>query len=384
MFPEWTWIFGLCIGAAIGSFLNVVIYRMPRSIPLGKPVHSFCPKCKNQLRTIDLIPLLSWLFLRGRCRQCGAKVASRYFWVELLTGAIFSGLWYQFLILGEDPARALAYAAAASALVAIIFIDWELYIIPDQINAFLAIVGLAYNGWLYYVHSPAATTWNMPSSIAGWLTGTGIIWGIAFLGRVAFRKDAMGHGDIKMARGIGAVLFPAVAALSFGLAVILGAVLGIIQIYARKTPPVLADRVRDVPAGTEEATAVAADVEAVSEPEEEEDLPPESIGSLLKCGVGYFLGIDIIGLFIPRLYVAWFNESPFEPVEEWEDYEVENTMIPFGPYLALGAIVASVFSSQLLHGVDAYLNYMSGDRQNREQLTRSVGLVIGDGWSVCR
>ena len=226
MFVAWSWVAGLLIGSAIGSFLNVVIYRTPRGISLSDPKNSFCPNCKHRLTALDLFPLFSWLLLRGRCRHCKAKVSSRYFFVELITGAIWGGLWYQYLVASWDPAKGIAYAFAASALVAIIFIDWELYIIPDQVNAWLLVFGLGYNGWLLIRHDPRAWTWGMPSSIAGALVGIGVLWGIAFLGRLVFRKDAMGHGDIKMARGIGAVLFPALAGISFGLAVIMGAVLG--------------------------------------------------------------------------------------------------------------------------------------------------------------
>lgn len=370
MFPEWTWVVGLWFGAAVGSFLNVVIYRMPRGIPLGKPVYSFCPTCKHRLEIPDLIPLLSWIMLRGRCRHCGTKISGRYFFVELVNGVIWSGIWYQYLVVGSDPAKSIAYALAASALVAIIFIDWELYVIPDQINAFLLFVGIAYNVWLYYAKDPAAILWHMPSALAGALTGVVILWGVAFLGRIAFRKDAMGHGDIKMARGIGAVLFPAVASLSFGLAVVLGAVIGIVMVLVRKSPP-------EIPTSEGKQDGGGPKGEA-----EEGDYQPESIGSLLFCGLGYVLGIDVIGLFIPKLYEAWFKESPYMGVEEWEDYEVEHTMIPFGPFLALGAIVATVFSAQLLSGVQAYLNWAS-DRQGRMEHSRAAtGLLIEEGWSM--
>ncbi len=218
MFPEYTVIIGFWIGAVIGSFLNVVIYRMPRGLSLGEPKNSFCPSCKQQLAVVDLVPLLSWLVLRGKCRQCGAKVSARYFVVELVTGIIWAGIWWQYLIAGRDPAKAIAYAAAASSLVAVIFIDWEFYIIPDQVNAFLLFTGLAYNIRLYAVHSPLAAIDGIPSSIVGALFGVAILGFITLAGRIAFGKDAMGHGDIKMARGIGAVLLPIVSVMSLGIA----------------------------------------------------------------------------------------------------------------------------------------------------------------------
>jgi len=305
----------------------------------------------------DMVPLLTWLFQRGKCKYCGAKITSRYFWVELLNGAIWAGIWWQYLIAVGDPAKAVCYAFAASTLVAIIFIDWELYIIPDQINAFLFVVGLAYNAWLYAEHNPAATMNGWPSSVAGALTGVGVLWGIAFLGRVLFRKDAMGHGDIKMARGIGAILFPAAALISFGLAVALGAVLGVAQVLLRRPTPASAP-------GPDVAKEDLGEQEGgldLPTPEAEEECEPESIGSLLKCGLGYILCLDVIGLFIPKLYKAWFNEDPFAPIEDLETFEAEHTMIPFGPYLALGAIVSAVFETQLLRGLRSYWHWATGN-----------------------
>ncbi len=364
MMYGWTWIVGLFLGATIGSFLNVVIYRMPRGISLSEPSRSFCPNCKHPLGFLDLFPLLSWLLLGGKCRYCKVKVAARYFLVELINGAIWGGIWYQYLVLRSQPATAFAYAAAASALVAVIFIDIEFYIIPDQVNAFLLFCGLAYNGWLYYSHDARAFTWGMPSSVAGGLLGVFSIWFIALLGRIVFRKDAMGHGDIKMARGIGALLFPGVAVLSFGLAVVLGAVLGIAQVMIFK------------PRGNVHGSAVDSDAVTLEarESDDDEPPPPESLKSLLLSGLGYVLCIDVIGLFAPKLYMAWFGEDPFMPVQEMDDFEVEPTMIPFGPYLALGAIVATVFQGPLVGGWNAYSKWVTGGPALLEQIRLGGGL----------
>ncbi len=358
MFIAWSWIAGLLIGAAIGSFLNVVIYRTPRGISLSNPKNSFCPSCKHRLTTLDLFPLFSWLFLRGKCRHCGSKVSSRYFFVELITGSIWAGLWYQYLVVTWDPAKGIAYACAAAALVTIIFIDWELYIIPDQVNAWLLVFGLAYDGWLIATHKPGAWTWGMPSAIAGALVGIAALWGIAFLGRLVFRKDAMGHGDIKMARGIGAVLFPAAAGISFGLAVIMGAVFGIAQVFIFRSK----EDEPEVVTGGEQGDL------AVAEQREEEEYPPESIGSLLKSGIGYVLCFDIIGLFFPSFYKTWYGEDPYEPISEATGFEVERTMIPFGPYLALGAILAAVFEARLLGYVNTYIHWATRGATFLEQL----------------
>jgi leader peptidase (prepilin peptidase)/N-methyltransferase len=148
----------------------------------------------------------------------------------------------------------------------------------------------------------------------------------------------MGHGDIKMARGTGALLFPQVALASFGLAVVLGAVLGIVQILARGKQPE-----EPMPEG------------------EEEFLPAESYGSLFKSLLGYLLLLDVVGLFFPKFYISYFGEDPYAPVGlEEDDVDVEKTMIPFGPYLALGAIVATIFEAQLRGAFQAYWTYAIG------------------------
>ena len=84
------------LGAGIGSFLNVVIYRLPRGLSVNQPRRSFCPSCKYQIPFYHNIPLFSWLFLRGRCAKCGATISSRYFWVELLVGALFYAVFARF------------------------------------------------------------------------------------------------------------------------------------------------------------------------------------------------------------------------------------------------------------------------------------------------
>lgn len=347
MFPEWTWIVGFYIGAAVGSFLNVVIYRMPRAISLGNPRHSFCPACDRRLGLPDMVPLLSWLFLRGRCRTCRARISARYFWVELLNASLWGALWYLLLVQSSEPARFIAYALMVSALLAALTIDLAFFIIPDQINAFLLIVGLLYNAVLAWQGSPDAYTLGMPSALAGALAGTLLLWGIAVFGRVLFRADAMGHGDIKLARGIGAIIFVAPAFMSFAIAIVLGAVLGVVQILLRKE-------------GGRPATLGKAG--GAEDPDEEEPYQPESYGSLLRCGLGYLLAIDVIGLFIPVLYFAWFGEDPFAPdADDWETADFTPTTIPFGPYLAAGAMICALFGPQLNQLLQTYLKYIQGE-----------------------
>lgn len=336
MFPDWTWIIGFWLGATIGSFLNVVIYRMPRGIPIYKPTYSYCPSCDKQLTPGELVPLLSWAFQKGRCKCGKNKIGPRYFIVELITGILFAAIWYQQLVLSPagpydavNVIYGVGYMLFAAALVAAIATDLAHYIIPDQINAFMLFVGLGMNVALIAVGAPEAWMWGIPSSIAGALVGIAVLWGIAFFGRLAFGKDAMGHGDIKMARGIGAVILPLGAGISFALAVAFGAVLGMAMILFRKKSTV---------------------------PLEDDDTPyvPESLGSLLKCGAGYVLCVDVVGLASPKLYESWFGENPYSVEEFEEEPDVEQTMIPFGPYLAAGALAVVLFGPPLFAAVNRY------------------------------
>jgi leader peptidase (prepilin peptidase)/N-methyltransferase len=125
------------LGAVVGSFLNVCIYRLPLDLSVNEPRRSFCPACKKQLAWYQNIPLVSWLFLRGKCANCGSRIAFRYFAVELLTALLFLCIWKAF------PWQiALAYWLFVSLLVVGTFIDFEHFIIPDEITIGGTIAGV--------------------------------------------------------------------------------------------------------------------------------------------------------------------------------------------------------------------------------------------------
>ncbi|HVL39448.1 MAG TPA: prepilin peptidase [Fimbriimonadaceae bacterium] len=337
MLPEWFLIFGVLFGAAIGSFLNVVIYRLPRGLTIAEPKHSFCPSCKNRLTVLDLFPLLSWLVLRGRCRHCRAPIGFRYFLVELVNAAIWGVLWWQYLIAGWDPARFVFFALFASALLVALVTDLEHFIIPDEVNAFLLVVGFGYHGFFG----------DVTVAVYGALLGWGMLWGIALLGRMLFGKDAMGHGDIKMARGIGALLGPQLIVATFFIAVFAGAVGGIVQVVAR----------RKNGGESEEADGQYAE--------------PESIPSLVRCGLGYLLLIDVIALFAPKAN-RWFgDEAQQEEIED--DWEPGTTTIPFGPYLAVGAVASAVFATPISQLIQDYIRAATAQPIVLEQTLRGVG-----------
>lgn len=348
MFPDWTWIVGLMIGATIGSFLNVVIYRMPRLMSLGNPKHSFCPNCKHQLGPADLIPLFSWLLSGGKCRHCGNKVPSRYFWVELVNGSLWAGIWYRFFCAdptGHEWALGIFFMLATAALVAIIFIDGEHFIIPDEINAFLLALGL---GYAFYSHD-----WKL--FLYGYLMGWGIIFGIAFLGRIAFGKDAMGHGDIKMMRGVGALLGPILTVFDVGIAVVTGLVFGLLFIAIQATRDKKAVQAQAQRQGGEGEC----DPSKAESEEEEEEYQPEPIKDLFILGITYLLCFDVIAIWFPGLYKKM--GYPVEDISvEDDDWEPSLTTIPFGPYLAIGAIVCMLLRAELTQYADGVLRALNG------------------------
>src|SRR4051812_35084646 len=129
--------FAFCLGAAVGSFLNVCIYRLPLDLSVNQPRRSFCPSCKKQLTWFQNIPLFSWLFLGGKCASCGGRIAFRYFAVELLTALLFLCVWKFF-----PWQMAIAYWVFVSLLIAATFIDFEHFIIPDEITIGGTIAGI--------------------------------------------------------------------------------------------------------------------------------------------------------------------------------------------------------------------------------------------------
>src|SRR5213080_1240998 len=130
-------VFVFVLGAVVGSFLNVCIYRLPADLSINRPRRSFCPACKQPILWHQNIPLISWLLLRGRCTKCGAKISFRYFAVELLTALLFLAVWQTF-----PWQMAIAYWIFVSLLIVGTFIDFDHFIIPDRVTIGGIIAGI--------------------------------------------------------------------------------------------------------------------------------------------------------------------------------------------------------------------------------------------------
>jgi leader peptidase (prepilin peptidase) / N-methyltransferase len=273
------WALGL-LGLLIGSFLNVVVHRLPamymrewwrydladfaladpRSwraafgqkiepprelgaaskaitaaleklspLSLLRP-RSRCPACGHQITALENIPVVSWLVLRGRCSACGTRISARYPIVELATGLMFAGCAW---VLGPTPA-ALVACTAVALLVAMALIDLDYTLLPDSLTVPLVVLGLvaAAAGW-------SSVSWR--DAATGALVGYGVLWFFGAFWQVVFRKaQAMAEGDMKMLAGIGALLgwqaVPGVLFLAAGLGAVIGIGLIALARHKRETP----------------------------------------------------------------------------------------------------------------------------------------------------
>lgn len=182
----------LLFGLAVGSFLNVCIYRIPLpGVSIHSPRRSFCPECKEPINFYDNIPVLSYLLLRGRCRQCKAKISVIYPLVELATGALFLLMFYHFGV-SLEFLLALTFIAV---LLPISVIDAKHYIIPNVLIVTGLILGLVIVCAIAYQR---ADMWYLLTRLIGAVAGWTALWLIAVVGSAILRKKAMGGGDIKL------------------------------------------------------------------------------------------------------------------------------------------------------------------------------------------
>jgi leader peptidase (prepilin peptidase)/N-methyltransferase len=208
-------------GALAGSFLNVCIYR----IPIGKSIvapRSFCPFCENRIRWYDNLPLVSFLVLRGKCRDCGRPIPLRYPVVELVNALLWTLLFHRF----GYGSGFFVYAGFCSALLTVAAIDLEHQEIPDTISIPGIFLGLFLMTFLRLDGSPLVRTsfWN---AFLGIVAGGGIMFLMGVAGEFIFRKEALGGGDVKLMAMIGAFLGWKYVLLTFFIAPVLGAGVGL-------------------------------------------------------------------------------------------------------------------------------------------------------------
>lgn len=222
----------------MGSFLNVVIYRIPAGLSILHPP-SRCPHCEHRLRPYDNVPVLGWLWLKGRCRYCRAPISPRYPLIEVLTGGFFLAAFWHFGLTGETVSAWFLL----SWLLALTFIDLDTLTLPNVLTQSGLIVGIT----LQTILSASEALWSLPAAAQGFLTavigtvlGIGLFDLIGLLGSFLLGQTAMGGGDGKLAALLGAWLGWQNMLLSSFLACALGAFIGggaiALGLLSRRTP----------------------------------------------------------------------------------------------------------------------------------------------------
>lgn len=233
-------IFSFCLGACVASFLNVVIWRVPRGESIVRPP-SHCPKCGAPVKWWQNIPVLSYLALRGRCASCKEAISPRYAAVEALGALLFV----------VALARYGAFAPFAwvwiSLMIAGAFIDIDHKVLPDFVTAGGMVYGVALSCALWFAEkygfpspelrslAPETMAIHPLSSLAGLALGFGLMWTIRFFGTKAFKREAMGEGDVWLMGAVGAMFGPIAAIATLILSSLAGSLAGLAMILLGRT-----------------------------------------------------------------------------------------------------------------------------------------------------
>lgn len=208
------------LGLIVGSFSNVCIYRIPRNESIIYPA-SHCPNCRNGILAKDNIPLLSYILLKGRCRNCGSRISIKYPVVEFLTGLVYVVIYQIYGV----SVQSLIYIILSSALIIIAFIDLGEQVVPEVISLPGIVVGLILSFFVHHI--------SFVNSALGIVLGGGIILVIRLAGSLIFKKESMGIGDIELTAMIGAFLGWRYITISLFLGFFLGALTGIFLILSK-------------------------------------------------------------------------------------------------------------------------------------------------------
>lgn len=222
-------VFIFVFGLIVGSFLNVCIHRFPRDESVVAP-GSHCPACKKHIEWYDNIPLLSFMWLRGKCRYCGVKISSRYFLIELITGIAFLASVRFFGLTGQAAASAcfLALLLGMSAT------DMEHQIIPDEFSLGGVVLGVGFSVAFPVLHHETTILRGILMSVLGALAGGGVIYLTGLFGEFVFKKESMGGGDVKLMAMVGAFLGWKSVLLVYFLSPLLALPLGIYVKFRKK------------------------------------------------------------------------------------------------------------------------------------------------------
>ena len=343
---HWIWIIpAVMIGACIGSFLNVVIYRLPLGMSVNKPNRSFCPLCKNQLTMLQNMPIVSWLFLRGKCAHCSAPIPFRYIAVEILTAVLFGLVWWIF-----PPQVAIPLWILMALLVAITYIDAEHLIIPTNLTWAGSVIGLI-----------ACAIWPTLSAMAGynftWLEGLidgGIGWVAGFFGLwavVELGKKAFGRKEMKFDKEVEWHLREPEGDEDPMCFVIDGSDIPWWDIFSRKTDKLIVDATEVVVDGKETGggkliireTGIELSDGRTFELEKMVSLSGRANSAVIPreaMGMGDVHLLGMIGAFFgwTGVFFSLFAASLFAIIAAIIGRIGFGRQLPFGPFLAMGCV----------------------------------------------
>ncbi len=347
------------LGAVVGSFLNVCIYRMPLDLSVNEPRRSFCPACKTQIPWHQNLPLVSWLFLRGRCGNCGSRIPFRYFAIELLTAVLFVVVWKMF------PWQiAAAYWVFVSLLTVATFIDFEHFIIPDEITIGGTVAGLIAAALVPELMRTDVRWVAVTTSILSAALGYLVLWCVLEGGKIAFgkkrirlkaptpfnwtRRDDEADFNVGDERGLWSDYFARendLLIMRCDSAVLDGRPLG---------ESVLCFHYNRVAIGSEEHALDT--IGSITGVVRELQIPREAMGRgdlKFLAAIGAFLGWRAV-LF------SLFGGSLLGSVVGLMTLIIGKRMwsakLPFGPYLAFGALIWLFFGEPLMAWYGGFLN----------------------------
>ena len=239
--------FSFWLGACIASFLNVVIWRAPRGESIVSPP-SHCPKCNSPIKWWQNIPILSWLALRGKCANCKAPISPRYIFVEALGGCLFLAaflwLWLPTMPLWFAVTHVVVMWIWIALMIAGSFIDFDHQLLPDFTTVGGMILGITeslvatcFN--FVYGDGVGASLWlkftPLLWSLCGLVFGFGLLWLVRWIGSKAFKREAMGMGDVFLMGAVGALFGPVAVLVTLILSSVLGSIIGVVLILLSKT-----------------------------------------------------------------------------------------------------------------------------------------------------
>ena len=250
-------LFSFALGACVASFLNVVIWRVPRGESIVRPP-SHCPTCGAAIRWYQNIPILAWLALRGKCANCRAPISPRYILVELLGGCLFLAAFVH--LFARIPAVAVSQESVLTLLVWWIWIslmivgsmiDFDHKLLPDFVTVGGMILGVLFHAvqsLLLFLSRPAHSfalpfdhstirlfDYSIVASLLGLVFGFGLLWLIRFLGSKACKREAMGLGDVFLMGAVGALFGPCAVLVTLILSSVFGSVVGLSMVALSKT-----------------------------------------------------------------------------------------------------------------------------------------------------